>query len=168
MVCEEIEEQSEGVRFRFVEPFPANYSARGSERRKSDCVLENDTCVIGSEEHYIRGCIEIPVMECDETFSLAVWALVSEEVFRDVTGQGNYPEHDPGCLDQGRIGNDLAEIGNGAWMVRCTVQTRRAEELPLFHISKPGHPLAVLQQCGMSEAEAVSLAAKFRSRILTR
>ncbi len=49
--------------------------------RKGRVFLTADTCVIDDEYFFIRGCLEIPVLESDIPFAWGVWVSLSEENF---------------------------------------------------------------------------------------
>jgi hypothetical protein len=59
---------------------PAPYYAIPAEQRKSRCDLTSDLCVI-DEQHFFRGCLEIPVVDGDGPFTWGVLCSLSKECF---------------------------------------------------------------------------------------
>lgn len=47
--------------------------------------LSSDTCVIEGKEFFIRGVVEIPIVETNETFRWGVWVSLSKENFNRYT-----------------------------------------------------------------------------------
>ena len=42
-------------------------------------MLNNDICTIDGKEHYVRGCLEIRVLDSMESLVWGVWVSVSED-----------------------------------------------------------------------------------------
>jgi hypothetical protein len=60
---------------------PAQYWDVPESKRESDVSLTSDSCVIAGRFFFIRGCIDIPVLETNETFTWGVWVSLKEENF---------------------------------------------------------------------------------------
>jgi hypothetical protein len=54
---------------------PAAWS--GEYEGREDSVLEDEYCVVGGEHHFIKGNVEIPVLDTGETFAWTVWVSLS-------------------------------------------------------------------------------------------
>src|SRR4051812_36643830 len=52
------------------------------EQRDERCILKSDTCVVDRKHFFVRGCLEIPVLDEIERFSWGVWVSLSEDNFR--------------------------------------------------------------------------------------
>jgi hypothetical protein len=58
---------------------PRNWFGIPEHERGSRARLTDDICTIDNSEHYVRGCIKIPVVNCSEVFTWGVWVSVSEQ-----------------------------------------------------------------------------------------
>ena len=70
---------------------PSNWFGPSEAERSTRAKLTNDVCVIDGKEHYIQGCLEIPVSDSSETLIWGVWVSVSEESFRYILDRWNSP-----------------------------------------------------------------------------
>ena len=62
---------------------PASFMVKPEDYEKR--VLENDDqCIIDDEHFFIRGHIEIPIIETNEVFIWSVWVSLSEKSFEHV------------------------------------------------------------------------------------
>ena len=72
----------------FVAPF--YYYTVPEAERTTRCLLTSDLCSIDDEDFFIRGCLEIPVLDRAETFTWGAWCSVSRsnfEKYRDVVDE---------------------------------------------------------------------------------
>lgn len=61
--------------------YPIQYLDVPESERQSRCVSTSDTCVIDKKFFFVRGCIEIPVVDEEEPFAWGTWASLSEKHF---------------------------------------------------------------------------------------
>jgi hypothetical protein len=60
---------------------PLQYYDVPIEERERRCSLGSDDCVIDEEFFFIRGCLDIPVIGEQDSFSWGVWVSLSKENF---------------------------------------------------------------------------------------
>jgi hypothetical protein len=60
---------------------PVQYWDVPESKRASDVFLTTDSCVIAERFFFIRGCIDIPILDVNETFTWGVWVSLKEENF---------------------------------------------------------------------------------------
>ena len=60
---------------------PLSYYEVPEKERESRCDCGSDECVIDEDTFFIRGCIEIPVIDEEEPFVWGVWISLSKESF---------------------------------------------------------------------------------------
>ena len=65
--------------FAVATPFPS--LAIPAAERSARCYLTSDVCVIDAKEFYIRGCLEIPVIDGPRPFAWGVWVSLGEKSF---------------------------------------------------------------------------------------
>ena len=58
---------------------PSIYNTIPEDERDARCDLNEDLCMIDDEFFFIRGCLELPVIDNDEPFIWGVWASLSKE-----------------------------------------------------------------------------------------
>ena len=51
------------------------------ERRSSDVFLTSDTCVVADKFFFVRGCVDIPIVDAEEMLSFGVWVSLEESNF---------------------------------------------------------------------------------------
>ena len=72
----------------FATDRPAQYWDVPEEKRENDIFLTSDSCVIANRFFFVRGCIEIPVLDTDDHLEWGVWVSLKEENF--FVWQDNY------------------------------------------------------------------------------
>jgi hypothetical protein len=129
---------------------PHHYSQMSPEDQASRASRDADTCSIGGEDFFVRGCLEIPVHGQDDPFVWGVWVSLSRRNF------DRYVE---------TIGKDSPEQGPYfGWLcsrlpgypdtlnLKTNVHFRAGRLRPLVELEPTDHPLAVDQRNGMSVA----------------
>lgn len=112
--------------------------------------LTSDQCVIDGEAFFVRGLIEIPVVDSDHVFTWRVWASLSKENFAradklwETTGRENEPPY------FGRISTDLGLYSPSTINLKSHVHTRPVGQRPLIELEPTDHPLAVEQRSGIT------------------
>jgi hypothetical protein len=61
---------------------PADYFAVPTEERSRRCALTSDWCSIEPDAFYIRGCLEVPVVNPNEPFVWGLWVPIGEPDFQ--------------------------------------------------------------------------------------
>jgi len=59
--------------------------ANMSESDRARALISSDQCIVDEARFFIRGCLEIPVLDSSEVFIWGLWALVKEEVFNEIS-----------------------------------------------------------------------------------
>jgi hypothetical protein len=111
--------------------------------------LTQDLCVIDGATFFIRGHIEIPIIDHPDTFCFSVWSSLSESSFRYTQERWSSPDR----------GNDAPYFG---WLssaipiypdtvqLKLSVQTRPPGLVPLMTLEPTKHPLALDQRRGIT------------------
>jgi hypothetical protein len=113
-------------------------------------VVENaDQCIVDDKYFYIRGHIEIPVLNHDEPFVWSVWVSLSKASFEHVCERWE---------SEGRE-NDDPYFG---WLMtnlpcypetlhlKTSVQSQPVGQVPLITVEPGEHPLAIEQHEGIT------------------
>jgi hypothetical protein len=132
--------------FGFDAPWPMLVPEDEFDRRVE---LTSDLCIVDGSTYFIRGHIEIPIIDQHDTFCFSVWASVSESCGRRIQERWKAPDR----------GNDLPYAGSlcsaipvypDTVQLKLSVQTRPPGLVPLMTVEPSQHPLAVDQRRGIS------------------
>ncbi len=112
------------------------YLSIPESERCNRALVSSDQCIIDENQFYIRGCLEIPIIDSDNVFLWGLWAFVKENVFQGSVGKLAFN------LSRNNEPKDPSGSSTGA--------------RPLFVVGEE-HPLAEAQQKGISRDEAMEL-----------
>ena len=128
---------------------PANWFALPEAERASRAKLNSDVCIIDGEEFYIRGCIEIPVIDHPETLVHGVWVSISKESFLYFDELWDSPAPDDEPPRFGWLCNWLQGYPEPR-EIRCHVFRRSPPIRPRIVLEPTDYPLAVEQHQGVT------------------
>ena len=158
-VCRTCGQTHEGVPLSFAADFPDMYANMSESDRGTRALIGSDQCIVDEEWFFIRGCLEIPILESSEVFVWGLWASIKEEVFNEISEsweeEGRERRRGP---FKARLANSLSEYPE-TLNVKLRILIQPAGTRPLFIIEEAEHPLAVAQQRGISRLEAMELSA---------
>jgi hypothetical protein len=129
---------------------PELYYQIPEEELDSRVEMNDDLCVIDNKYFFIRGCIEIPILDKSDSFVWGVWVSLSEANFLktselwDVEGRENCAEPMFGWLQTSIP--CYPETLN----LKTQVYTRSKGARPLIELENTEHPLAIEQNFGIS------------------
>lgn len=125
--------------------------------RESRIEFTSDTCILDDEHHFVRGVIELPIIERNDCFAWGVWVSLKKENFFKYTD----------TLDE----NDWQDIGPFFGWLCTKIEFYKKDTMYLktmAHIRKNGlrpnvkiepieHPLSLHQQYGISINEVFEI-----------
>jgi hypothetical protein len=120
-----------------------------AEERDTRAAISSDQCIIDGREFWIRGCLEIPIIDTDEIFMWGLWANLYEEDFDTIH------DHWETTNRENLIGPFKARLGNKLSLypetanLKLTVQIQPLGTRPLFFIDED-HPLKTEQTNGIT------------------
>lgn len=120
---------------------PNEYDTRVNEN--------NDLCVIDDEHFFIRGHIELPVIDHDEPFIWSVWVSLSKDSFEHVNTHWNDEERESHSPYFGWLCTSLPCYPN-TMHLKTSVQSRAVGQVPSITIEPSEHPLSQEQLSGIS------------------
>jgi hypothetical protein len=141
----------------FYDPAPAPFYVIPKKERKARCQLTSDLCMIDGKRYFIRGCLEIPVVDGPRPFVWGVWTSLSKKNFDrtvklwDTPGKENEPPYF-GWL------YTVLPLYPYTIRLRAQVQTRPGNLRPLVILEPTDHPLAVEQREGITLARVREMA----------
>lgn len=136
---------------------PALYYTIPSEECDARCDLTSDLCVIDEEHFFIRGCVEIPVLDGPGPFVWGVWCSLSKENFKrtvemwEVEGRENEPPYFGWLCTALPLYPETLHL-------KTHVHTRPLGQRPIVELEPTDHPLAVQQRQGITMARVREIA----------
>jgi hypothetical protein len=145
--------------FNYAFHAPANWSGLSEEERDRRATLTADLCIIDEAEFYVRGCVEVPVLDGPEPLVWGVWISVSQESYRYILDKWNaeIPADEPP-----RFGwlcnwiNGYPEPDG----IRCNVFLRSGNLRPRVVLEPTDYPLAIEQHRGVRLDRIKEIAAR--------
>lgn len=143
--------------FEFGADAPAAYYAIPDAERASRCELTSDLCLIDAREFYVRGCLEIPVIDGPRPFVWGVWISLSQSSFQRLIELWESPEREsePPCF--GWLCTALPTYPETLHL-KTNVHNRAVGYRPLVELEPTDHPLAVEQRHGITMARVQQIA----------
>lgn len=125
--------------------------------------LTSDTCILDHEHYFfIRGVIEIPLLDDEGRWGIGVWVTQNRENFRTYLDYWDSDEIGPffGWLAT-RIGCYPPDTRN----LKTMAHFRSGGKRPAILVEPTDHPLAVDQQTGIALAKAWEMMHQFMPRL---
>ncbi len=111
--------------------------------------LSKDQCVVDEEHFFIRGHIELPILETPDSLVFSVWSSLSEKSFSQMSGRWNEADRGEDASYFGWLSSPISPYPN-AINLPLSMQSRELGLVPLFTITQSDHPLAMDQRDGIS------------------
>lgn len=117
------------------------------EERSERVELTSDTCVVGGEDFFIRGVLEIPVHDSPEPFGIGVWVSQKEANFRRYV-----EEFDSDAIGPffGWLSNEIGFYEEPTLSLKTMAHFRGGTLRPSIVLEPTEHPLSVDQRDGIS------------------
>jgi hypothetical protein len=158
-VCSTCGQSHEGVPLSFAADFPDMYANMSESDRGSRALISSDQCIVDETLFFIRGCLEIPLLDSREVFVWGLWALVKEEVFNEISESweeaGRETRRGP---FKARLANSVS-VYPETLNLKLRIVIQPVSTRPLFILEEEQHPLGTAQQNGISHLEAIELCA---------
>lgn len=125
-----------------------------SEEERHNIELTDDTCIVrveGEESFYIRGVIEIPIVETDDHFGFGVWVSQRKENFQ--TYGDNFDSSEIGPFF-GWLSTKISYYDEDTMYLKTMAHFRGEGLRPTIDLEQSGHPLSLAQRDGITLDEA--------------
>ncbi|MDQ4141077.1 MAG: DUF2199 domain-containing protein [Bacteroidota bacterium] len=120
--------------------------------REERTFLTSDTCVIDDKDFFVKGCLEMPVLGYDETFSFNAWVSLSETKFfkfRDLLDGEEREHHEPMV---GWFSTWIYPFEETERLI-AKIHFRNDGIRPLIELQPTEHPLAIAQMNGIKREQ---------------
>lgn len=112
--------------------------------------LTSDQCVIAGEHFFLRGLIEIPVLDTGEVFSWGAWVSLSEASFLHIDQRWYDEDRHRDEPSFGWLSTELPGYLTTTINLKTLVHTRPVGVRPLIEVEPTDHPLAREQHYGIT------------------
>lgn len=119
--------------------------------------LTPDLCVIRNEDFFVRGIVEIPVLDQDEPFAWGVWVSLSRKNFERMGDLWLSPDRVQEPPYFGWFCNVIPGFPTTLHL-KTSVHTREVGVRPYIELEPTDHPLAVEQRNGITMARVREIA----------
>jgi hypothetical protein len=142
----------------FAPTAPLPWLQLTEEERLARGRLGSDLCVIDREQFFVRGCLEVPIIDHDTTFVWGVWVSVARSSLQRILDlwDAEIRETEPplfGWLC------DTISCYPDTYGLKTNLHLRNDGKRPFVELEPTDHPLAVDQRTGISLARAEELVA---------
>jgi hypothetical protein len=140
---------------------PDHWLALSDEERQKLGRITDDVCLIDTEEGrqiFIRGCLEIPIVDHDDLFTWGVWTSVSEKSYARILELWNSPvsEDEPPLF--GWLCNNISQYPD-TLSLKTNLHLRDHGLRPAITLSRTDHPLYLQQRDGITLEQVAKIAA---------
>ncbi|WP_338789798.1 DUF2199 domain-containing protein (plasmid) [Priestia megaterium] len=128
---------------------PYHYYDTLEKERKKRFELHTEICIMDQQYFFIRGCLEIPIIDSKETFIWDAWISLSENNFNRTIDlwETKGREQEPPYFGWFSISiPGYPETLN----LKTNVHTRAVGYRPLIELEPTDHPLAIEQREGIT------------------
>ena len=154
--CNQCGEVHESVPSSFSFRAPIYWNPDASIEGAARTWIDQNFCIIRDEHFFIRGTLEIPIIESSEFFVFGVWSSL---------GAKNFERARAMALEPGRTAEppNFGWLSNRLWQypdtlnLKCKVISQSVGRRPLIELEPTDHPLAVEQRNGISQVRFVEL-----------
>jgi hypothetical protein len=130
---------------------PDYYFSVPDEERDQRIDLTPDTCIIDNEDFFIRGVIEIPILDHTQTFGFGVWVSQKRENF--YTYLNNYDSSEIGPFF-GWLCTRIAYYEEDTLSLKTMAYFQRGGQRPSIVLEPTDHPLSMDQGDGITLEKA--------------
>jgi hypothetical protein len=136
---------------------PDAWSSLPDAERKRRGELSSDQCIIDDEHFFVRGLVEIPIIDGTEVFAWGVWVSLSRTNFERASALWDSPQRVEEPTYFGWFCNSIP-IYPETLHLKTAVHTREVGARPYVELEPTDHPLAVEQRDGITMARVRQIA----------
>lgn len=111
--------------------------------------LTADQCVVEKRAFFVRGHIEIPILQTDDHLVFSVWSSLSEQSFRHMTERWHDADRSDDPPYFGWL-SSVISVYPDTVNLKLAVQSCAPGVVPIFRVRTDSHPLAIDQRNGIT------------------
>src|SRR5262249_38126456 len=142
---------------------PSYWNDIPEAERAARGLLSSDFC-IADEHFFIRGCLEVPIIGCEDRLVWGVWVSQSAASFRRAQ---ELFDRDPDPDEQPRFGwlsNEIRIYPRSTLHLKTSVHFQPRSHRPLIELARSDHPLSIEQRAGITLERVQAIVAAFMPR----
>lgn len=128
---------------------PVAYYSIPQDERGARIELTSDICLIDKDEFFVRGSLEIPVLDGPRPFVWGVWTSLSKANFKRMAEAWETPGRESEPPYFGWLCTSLPMYPE-TLLLKTNVHTRPIGRRPFVELEPTEHPLAVEQRHGIT------------------
>jgi hypothetical protein len=121
------------------------------EQRASLAELTEDTCIIDNEDYFIRGVINIPILDYEHDFGFGVWVSQKKENFFNYLENSDSNQIGPYF---GWLSTEISYYEKSTLNLKTMAHFMGNGKRPRIEVEPSDHPLSINQHQGITRAEA--------------
>jgi hypothetical protein len=161
-LCSVCGQNHDGVPLSWGPNAPDMWAALPPEGREERGEVGSDQCVIDEKHFFIRGRIEIPVLDTGELFAWLVWAEVSARNFLSMFDMWTVEGRETTAPYEGRLANNLTLYADSTLGLHVKLHTRPVGQRPFIEVVED-HPLFREQRDGVSHHQVQAISHRLQS-----
>ena len=130
------------------------------EERGARVNTNDDFCVIDNQYYFVRGNIEIPILDSGQTFGWGVWVSLSEKNFNRTTELVDTEGRESETPYFGWLSTSLP-YPESTLNLKTLVHTQPVGIRPLVELEPTSHPLSLEQRQGITMQRVQEIAERF-------
>ena len=135
---------------------PAPWYTIPQEEHATRCQRTSEQCVIDGKYFFMRGCLELPVLDGPQAFTWDVWVSVSEKDFYRASELWITEGRETESPYFGTLATVLPYEPE-TLLLKAMVHTREVGLRPWIELEPTEHPLAVEQHSGIQRARVIEI-----------
>lgn len=149
----------------FACDYPDMYANMSADEREMRAVISSDQCIIDEERFFIRGLIEIPIIETDDVFLWGVWASLTEKNFDEISALWETPGRERIVEDSfaALLANSIQGYYPKTADMKIRLRLQPLGSRPVFHVEDQTHMLGAEQAKGISRHAAAQKSSQLLS-----
>lgn len=147
--CFHCDTKSQGIPMSYGAEAPSYYDDTPVIEREKRFYLTDDTCTMDNEYFFIKGCIEIPVIDSSEPFIWNVWVSLNKMNFDRVLELWETKGRENEEPYFGWLSTSIPSYPE-TLNLKTNVHTRPIGVRPFIELEPTDHPLAIEQQRGIT------------------
>ena len=123
-----------------------------SDEYESRVVENADQCIVDDKQFFVRGHIEVPVLDMDELFVWSAWVSLSEQSFNNMSENWYLENRENSDPYFGWLMNNIP-VYSETLHLEASVQTQPLGNVPLISIVSANHVLSEDQRHGITKVK---------------
>ena len=134
-----------------------------TDERDARAVLTPDFCTVDREHHFIRGCLELPIIGVEEKLVFGVWVSLSEASIRRAAELWSAEVLEDEPPRYGWLSTRI-RLYPGNLQLKAAVHFRGGGLRPRVELEHTDHPLAIEQRQGITMERVQEIVATLMHR----